>query len=158
MQEIVAPSRRSTRTTTRAPIIDNDYMDEDDDEEDDEDDEDDYGGPSARSKEKPKKKVVRGKASRPAYGNFRTIADLDFDPCSDEETAPLRAHREECEKCHKGQTNILLMKQSKKAKPKAKRRRDEDEEDVDEGEKITALGGWVRWSVFFLLFSQSSPN
>lgn len=94
------------------------------------------------------KKAVRNKASRPAYGHFRVVADLDYDSHSDEETAPLREHRNICEKCHRGPAHKLIQALLKKPKSKGKRRKtteDEFEESGDEEEKLAALGGWVRW-------------
>jgi chromodomain-helicase-DNA-binding protein 4 len=144
VEENIAPTRRSTRTAAKAkaPIIDDDYVDGDFDS-----DTDDYDGSSPKPKIKPKPKAVRGKASRPAYGHFRSVADIDFDSCSDEETVPLRAHRDDCEKCRRAPTNILLgeyMKKKSKQKSK-KKNKDEFEEEDDDREKLANLGGWVRW-------------
>ncbi|KAL4268111.1 AB hydrolase superfamily protein [Pleurotus pulmonarius] len=132
------PKRRSTRTRkTRgfdmANYEDSDAMDVD-------------SGSEAPRSSRLKKKPKRGKASRPAYGSFRSVEDLDYDPCSDEETAPLRKHRDFCEKCHRQPSHILLNSlKRKKTKGKRKRKDDDLEEDSgDEEEKLTQLGGWVR--------------
>lgn len=133
--------RRSTRTRkTRgfdtANYEDSDAMDVD-------------SGSEAPRSSRLKKKPKRGKASRPAYGSFRSVEDLDYDPCSDEETAPLRKHRDFCEKCHRQPAHILLNNlKRKKTKGKGKRKRKDDdleEDSGDEEEKLTHLGGWVRW-------------
>ncbi|KAF9502487.1 hypothetical protein BDN71DRAFT_1479184 [Pleurotus eryngii] len=131
------PKRRSTRTRkTRgfdtANYEDSDGMDVD-------------SGSEAPRSSRLKKPKLR-KASRPAYGSFRSVEDLDYDPCSDEETAPLRKHRDFCEKCHRQPAHILLNNlKRKKTKGKRKRKDDDlEEESGDEEEKLTHLGGWVR--------------
>lgn len=100
-----------------------------------------------RRKEGKKRKANRPKASRPAYGRFRAVADLDYD--SDEETAALREHRDICEKCHRGPAHQLINAFLKRPKNKGKRSKktseDEFEESVDEEERFNSLGGWVRW-------------
>lgn len=146
--EEIVPARRSSRSTKNAKAK---YTEADDyvgDENEDEESEDDVHKPRKSFKaQKPKsKKIVRGKASRPAYGNVRHVVDLDFDVLSDEETAPLRAHRAVCEKCHKGPAHNLIEAAGKK-KGRGRKKKDEDLDDFegDEIERLTALGGWVRW-------------
>ena len=129
--EVVA-TRRSTRSTRNAKS----YRDDDEYEDEELDGSDD--APSA-----PKKKRVRAKASRPAYGHFREVADLELDDQSDDETLPLRAHRGKCEKCHHHPSHILLKKLGRRRKS----RRSSDEEDEDERDHLETLGGWVRWYV-----------
>lgn len=116
---------------------------------DDEDDEDEDSGENV--KEKPiRKKAVRGRLSRPAYGNIRPVADLSDDD-SDDETAPLRAHVKRCEKCQKAPAHELLTKlytRGKKIKARKKSEQGDDfEDDENEEQKYLRLGGWVRWCV-----------
>lgn len=133
--EDIVPTRRSTRSTrnTRAYLDDDEYEDEEPNESDD-----------ARSVPK-KKKKARTKASRPAYGHFREVADLELDDQSDDETLPLRAHRGECEKCHHPPSHILLKKLDRRRKNKRSSNSDEDDEDEEERDNLESLGGWVRW-------------
>lgn len=128
----IVTTRRSTRTTRNTKSY------RDDDEYDDEEWNGSDDAPSA-----PKKKRARTKASRPAYGRFREVADLDLDDQSDDETLPLRAHRGECEKCRHPPSHILLKKLHKRRKNK--RSSDSDEEDDDEKDNLEGLGGWIRW-------------
>jgi len=96
----------------------------------------------------PKKKRARTKASRPAYGHFREVADLELDDQSDDETLPLRAHRDGCEKCHHPPSHILLKKLDRRRKRKGSSNSDEeDDEDEEERDNLESLGGWVRWWV-----------
>lgn len=137
--EMFAP-RRSTRSrrSARSNLAD-DLVDEG------ESDGDSYhGSPAPKSKEKARKRLKkkRSVAARPAYGHFRNIDDLDFDPYDDEATSSLRAHREICEKCHKRPAHEEL---SKVRKGRRKTKVDEDESDDDDDEHIRGLGGWVRW-------------
>jgi hypothetical protein len=112
------------------------------------DDSDDAYSSTASKVQKKKRNVVRGKASRPAYGRFRVVADLEYDEISDEETAPLRVHRGVCEKCHRKPAHELLeMERKKPTKKLKKKKEDEFADSGDEEEKVTALGGWVRWFV-----------
>ena len=83
----------------------------------------------------------RGKASRAAYGHFRSIADLDYDEL---ENGPLSAHRHTCERCQRKPTHLLLEQQRKRGKVKRKPR-DEFEEDSGDEDKLASLGGWVQW-------------
>ncbi|GLB35984.1 putative class II histone deacetylase complex subunits 2 and 3 [Lyophyllum shimeji] len=139
------PTRRSTRSRKGVTVnLDADAY-TDDIELSDEDSEA-YISTRARGKGKKAKKPVRRKASRPAYGHFRSIEELDYDALSDEESAPLRKHRDICEKCHQAPAHQLLQDLSKKGKAKRKRKTSEDEFEVsgDEKERYTALGGWVR--------------
>ncbi|KAH9942923.1 SNF2 family N-terminal domain-containing protein [Amylocystis lapponica] len=129
VEEVRAPVRRSTRAAKkeRDNLDDAAYADD------------------AEDVEAKKKKIVRGKASRAAYGHFRLVADLDYDDRDDEETAALRAHRSVCEKCHKKPTHELLN--APKGRKKGKKSKNADEDDDLEGtveERLLALGGWVR--------------
>lgn len=93
-----------------------------------------------------KKKRPHTKASRPAYGHVRDVADLELDDQSDDETLPLRAHRGECEKCHHPPSHILLKKLDRKRKNSRSSNSDEeDDEDEDEKDNLESLGGWIRW-------------
>jgi chromodomain-helicase-DNA-binding protein 4 len=150
-EEVAPPIRKSTRSKAKANTssIYEEYLNESDD------DLDGYGSPKVDSGLQ--RKVIRGKASRPAYGNFRVVADLDFDPCSDQETAPLRAHRDTCEKCGRSPTHVLLSERLGKPKSKGRQRKDDDEDDSDDVEKISALGGWVRWYVVTLFIFNALP-
>jgi chromodomain-helicase-DNA-binding protein 4 len=160
------PTRRSTRTTgvtnkityrdeslspaqTRANpkrhvsriTRDDEYTDEDEDEDSDQ-------VTSERVKPKPKR-APRGRLSRPAYGNIRTVADLSDDD-SDDEVAALRAHRKTCEKCQDPPAHELLTKfyaRGRKAKPRRKANEDDFEDNVNEEQRYLRLGGWVRWCV-----------
>ncbi|THH02604.1 hypothetical protein EW026_g282 [Hermanssonia centrifuga] len=136
--QLSKPPRRSTRAqrSTRTSRDGDEYSDDLDE------DSDDYVETSVKGKSKVvKSKVVRGKASRPAYGHFRVVADLDYD--SDEDSAALRAHRNVCEKCHRQPTHELLLALSK-SNGKKKRRKREDEFEVSSDEDVNSLGGWVR--------------
>lgn len=114
----------------------------------DSDDYDDIQHVSEEDQPKPKK-AVRGRLSRPAYGNIRLIADLSDDD-SDDETSSLRAHRKTCERCQKLPAHKLLAKyytQGRKSKPRKKTQDDDFEDDVNEEQRHLRLGGWVRWCV-----------
>jgi len=113
-------------------------------EEDEEDDFEDSIQPRDSSQTK-KKKVVRKRLSRPAYGNIRPIADLsDYE--SDDEDALLHAHRPACEKCQQLAAHDLLNKMYNRGQKKKRTRQlDEFEESDDEEARLQGLGGWVRW-------------
>ncbi|KAG5636366.1 hypothetical protein H0H81_008284 [Sphagnurus paluster] len=134
------PFRRSTRVgRTALARHDETYTD---------DLESDLDSGSYRSKEtrpKSKKTKKKSRGSRPAYGHFRPIAELDCDS-SDEESAVFRKHRDICEKCHKNPAHTLIQAIVKKGKAKSRRRKNsEDEFEVsDDEERFAALGGWVR--------------
>ncbi|EMD41939.1 hypothetical protein CERSUDRAFT_90530 [Gelatoporia subvermispora B] len=141
--EVPLPTRKSTRTKKLVRTNLDDYWATQEGSEDS----DGYSEPAtSRAKPKPtKRKIVRGKASRPAYGHFRPVADLQLDEEDDSDTAPLRAHRSNCEKCHRQPTYKLLTALAKKNKKGGrKRNKRSDEEESDDEEKLTALGGWVR--------------
>lgn len=93
-----------------------------------------------------RRKQRRPAMSRPAYGHFRDIDDLEFDPYGEESTEPLRAHRDACEKCHKGPAHELL-KAMRKSKRSRKKRSPDADADLEGGEeeRIQNMGGWVRW-------------
>ena len=122
--------RRSGRNKGAAIRYDEDY-------EEDELDESDYQ--SAGKSRKKAKKVFKKRGPKPAYGTVRSIEDLDN---SDDESAPLRAHRDFCEKCKEPPAHIL-MTQAKRKRGRKKAKEDEDEE--SDGERASKLGGWVRW-------------
>lgn len=132
--EVVA-TRRSTRSTRNTK----NYLDDDKS-----GDEEQSGSDNDLLKPK-KKKRIRTKASRPAYGHVRDVADLELDDQSDDETVPLRAHRCECEKCRRSPTHVLIKKLDRKRKNRRSRDSDEDNEDEDERDNLESLGGWVRW-------------
>jgi chromodomain-helicase-DNA-binding protein 4 len=146
--EVRRPARRSTRSRKGVKVhLDAEtYSDDLESEGEISDD----SGKLSKSKGKKLKKVVRPKAARPAYGYFRAVADLDYD-YSDDESMPIGEHRDICEKCHQGPAHKLLEAVTKKSKGKGKKKRqtpdDEFEESDDEEERLTALGGWVRWWV-----------
>ena len=123
------PTRRSTRA--RKTRLQNAY---DDDEYDSLSGVSEVSGPS-----KPvKKKIVRGKASRPAYGHFRLMVDLEMDE-KENGSDPLVSHRNLCEKCRTAHAH----EQSKRKKGRKRKTKDDDSE--DEETRIAKLGGWVRW-------------
>ncbi|CDO72994.1 hypothetical protein BN946_scf185007.g48 [Trametes cinnabarina] len=134
--EVSRPTRKSSRarTSKRTNLDDEDFEDflEDGSE----------VASTSNSKAGKKKKIVRGKASRPAYGHFRVVADLQYDEDDDDELAPLRAHRSICEKCHTPPAHEQLKKLAKKGKKR--RRFEDDDESEDEETRVNALGGWVR--------------
>jgi hypothetical protein len=86
---------------------------------------------------------------QPAYGIVREVEQI-YD--SDDETAPLRAHRDTCEKCGRAAAHVLLSGWTRKSK-KGKKKRSRSGSDADllessDGEAtFERLGGWVRWSV-----------
>ncbi|KAL5533979.1 hypothetical protein ACEPAG_439 [Sanghuangporus baumii] len=84
------------------------------------------------------KQPTKRKGPKPAYGRIRKVEDL-YD--SDPDTAPLRGHREECEKCHRAPSHILLKRLSKRTK---RRKKHDDDLSEDEEELANRLGGWVR--------------
>ncbi|KAI0756774.1 SNF2 family N-terminal domain-containing protein [Daedaleopsis nitida] len=129
IQDITLPTRKSTRARklVRSNLDDGDF--EDVSPADDSD---------ADMKVVKKKKVVRKKASRPAYGNFREVDDLLVDDEENEDIAALVAHRAICEKCHTAPTHEQ-MKRKKGRKRKAK-----DDDSEDEESRLANLGGWVR--------------
>jgi len=127
-------ARRSTRSTRNKKS----YRDDDEYEDDEPNGSDD--APSA-----PKKKRACPKASRPAYGHFREVANLELDDQSDDETLPLRAHRGECEKCRHPPSHILLKRLDRRRRNKRSSDSNEEDEDEDERDNLEGLGGWIRW-------------
>ncbi|KAG5353236.1 hypothetical protein C0989_009199 [Termitomyces sp. Mn162] len=142
----IIPTRRSSRNTKRNRKELKD-LDSDDSDADliSYSDADAYAPRTPHTKAKPKK-LMGKRESRPAYGHFRSIADLDYDSHSDEETAPMRKHRNICEKCHQPPAHKLLKALSRRGKGRSKKKKtqDEFEESGDEEEKLAGLGGWVR--------------
>lgn len=109
---------------------------------DDEEDYDDYHETTSKGKKKaPRKRKI----PRPAYGVIRNISQLNYD--SDDNTAPLYAHRRSCDSCKLPIVQPLLDKLRKKPKKGKRKRRSEsdDEFEEDEEERLIRLGGWVRW-------------
>ena len=97
---------------------------------------------------------------QPAHGIVREVEQM-YD--SDEGTAPLRAHRDTCEKCGRAAAHILLSgwtRTSRKGKKKQSRSGpDADLLESSDGEATFAgLGGWVRWLVYFNLYFKSVTN
>ncbi|EPQ60503.1 hypothetical protein GLOTRDRAFT_68181 [Gloeophyllum trabeum ATCC 11539] len=138
----VAPARRSTRArkSARGNLADEAYLDDELDLLADSDDESTRQRPA-----KKKAKQRRRKATRPAYGHLRSVDELEYDPYSDDETAPLRQHRNICEKCHRKPTHILLIEAKKGKRGRLRKNKNSDEEeDDDDIARVTALGGWVR--------------
>jgi chromodomain-helicase-DNA-binding protein 4 len=86
---------------------------------------------------------------QPAYGIVREVEQM-YD--SDDETAPLRTHRDTCEKCGRAPAHVLLSGWTRKSK-KGKKRWSRSNTDADllqssDGEAtFERLGGWVRWLV-----------
>ncbi|OBZ79352.1 Chromatin remodeling factor mit1 [Grifola frondosa] len=123
--EVSQPTRKSgrVRQSARQNLDDANYEDDTFAEESD-----GYMEASLKSKLIKKKKIVRGKASRPA----------------DEETAVLRAHRHICEKCHRPPAHVLLSKPKKgRKKKRGKSNEDDFEDDSDDETRFQALGGWL---------------
>ncbi|KAG7450689.1 uncharacterized protein BT62DRAFT_985010 [Guyanagaster necrorhizus] len=141
-----APRRRSTRNRKPMKIDIDEYSGASSDG----GDSDDYAtSRKAKAKNSTKKKKSRhGSASRPTYGFFRPVADINYDPFSDDESSALRAHRSVCEKCHRGPTHVLQAAAQKKKKGKGRRKKTSDDElepdSTDEVERLGELGGWVR--------------
>ena len=150
------PARRSARVKKGVKV--NLYTETHTDDEPSDAGSDDYRVRQPRSKRGKPKNSVRGKASRPAYGHIRDVTELDYDFSSSDEDAPLRSHRRICERCQKGPAHQLLSDFSKKGKSKAKRRKktpvDEFDEFEDEGERLAALGGWVRWYAATIVYAR----
>ncbi|KAI6008336.1 SNF2 family DNA-dependent ATPase [Pisolithus orientalis] len=136
----MVPTRPSTRARKAARLNLNDDFDNETMSTDDEEGSDRRFAKLDATK-KPKKR--RPVPSHPAYGHFRDINDLDFDPYDDEDTASLRAHREVCEKCHEGPAHELLRAAMKPKRGRHRRNSDADLEENEE-EQIRHLGGWVR--------------
>ena len=136
-EDEVVVTRRSTRSTrnTRSYRDDDEYEDEE------------PGGSDDGLSAPKKKKRARTKASRPAYGHFREVADLELDDQSDDEALPLRAHRGKCEKCHHPPSHILLKKLDRRHKKKRSSNSSEEGDEEDERDSLESLGGWVRWYV-----------
>jgi len=135
------PNRRSKRSAKGHKV---NYGDDDEEEETQDSDYQDSFGIKDPKKTKTKKRY--NAAARPAYGHFRSMDDIDYDP--DEETRALRAHRQFCEKCHKAPATRLLQLALKKAKKGKKKKRTEDddlEESEDEESSAIEKGGWVQW-------------
>jgi chromodomain-helicase-DNA-binding protein 4 len=85
---------------------------------------------------KAKKRIRRGPVFRPAYGIFRSAADLEFD-AYEEDTELLPVHQDICEKCHKARVRMQLEK-SKKARRKACK--EDESESEDDKDLIRSLG------------------
>jgi hypothetical protein len=140
----VIPARRSARERKSAKInLAEDYVDETGDSESNGESFMETSKRAGKSKAAAKtRKLKRGPVSRPAYGIFRSVADLEFD-AYEEDTELLRAHRDICEKCHKAPAHVQL----EKPKKGRKKIRKEDDYGFEENEDdlIQALGGWVRW-------------
>ncbi|GBE77743.1 hypothetical protein SCP_0106250 [Sparassis crispa] len=144
-EEVTPPPKRRTGRATktrRANLNDEEYADESESE--NKADSDASSDRPLKSMVVKKKRIVRGKASRPAYGRFRVIVELDYDDYDDPETVALRAHRDICEKCHRKPAHELLTAAAKRGKGRRKKKNEDEEEDENETEKLTALGGWVR--------------
>lgn len=121
--------RRSSRTKGRK----NYAMFDDSDFDDSESSESEEDAAPTRKKSRPQKR----KGPKPEYGLIRTIEDG-----YNGDSAPLR-HRDECEKCQKAPSHILLRQPPRKKRKK--RNENEDGFSEDEEEEATRLGGWVRW-------------
>jgi chromodomain-helicase-DNA-binding protein 4 len=149
------PTRRSDRSrkSIRSNLAD-DFVDEEDSDGDTYHDSPQRKSMAQKAAQKSKKK--RSATARPAYGHFRDINDLDFDPYDEEATEALRAHRDICEKCHKYAAHELLKiaRKQKKGRRKSRNNDDDDEHEEDDEERLQGLGGWVRWfelpEIYFL--------
>jgi len=112
---------------------------------------------------KTQKRLKRGPVSRPAYGIFRSVADLEYDAYEEEDTELLRAHRDICEKCHKAPAHVQLEMPKKKGRKKS-RKEDDDVSEGNEDDLIQSLGGWVRWydqaysTLTRILISKTQPE
>ena len=119
---------------------------------DDDSSEEDYDetGVSDGEPKPKKKKINRGRLSRPAYGNIRQVADLSSSD-SDDETAALHVHRDTCEKCQEPAAHRLLKKYYNRGRKtgRKKAKADDDFEENDEEQRLLSMGGWVRWCVHF---------
>ncbi|KAF8846211.1 hypothetical protein BDN67DRAFT_918420 [Paxillus ammoniavirescens] len=138
------PTRRSGRSRkgVRSNLAD-DFVDEEEFDSDTYHDSPQRKSMARKAAQKPKEK--RSATARPAYGHFRDINDLDFDPYDEEATEALRAHRDICEKCHKYAAHELLKTARKQKKGRRKSRNDDDDEhEEDDEERLQGLGGWVR--------------
>ncbi|KAG2075089.1 hypothetical protein BDR04DRAFT_1133497 [Suillus decipiens] len=140
----VIPARRSARKRKSARTnLAEDYV-EVEDASDSESDGESYVETSKRAAmskavAKAQNRLKQRPVSRPAYGIFRSVADLEFDAYEEEDTELLRAHRDICEKCHKAPAHVQLQKQKKSRKKKDDHGFEESEDDL-----IQSLGGWVR--------------
>ena len=148
VREVSAAPRRSTRVKRGAKpsLNEADFVADSEEGLNDEfgDSSEEYGG-SRRPKRIVKKKPVKKRGSRAAYGRFRPIADMEVDEQVDDESAVLGIHRRTCEKCHRPPTHQALV-EARKKKPGRRRKKGSDEESSeDEIQKLEALGGWVRW-------------
>ncbi|KAG6890732.1 hypothetical protein C0992_013115 [Termitomyces sp. T32_za158] len=143
----IIPTRRSARDSRRnqKKLKDLDSDADTDGSELSYGDEDAYPSQGYSTKMK-SKKPIRKRESRPAYGHFRSVADLDYDSHSDEEIAVMWKHRDICEKCHQPPAHKLLQALSKRGRRRSKKQTSEDEfeESGNEEERLANLGGWVR--------------
>jgi hypothetical protein len=142
----VIPARRSARERKNARTnLAEDYVEDADDSESDGESYIETSKRAGKSKAaaKTQKRLKRGPVSRPAYGIFRSVADLEFDAYEEADTELLRSHRDICEKCHKAPAHVQL----EKPKKGRKKIRKEDDYGFEENEDdlIQSLGGWVRW-------------
>jgi chromodomain-helicase-DNA-binding protein 4 len=136
----VLPLRRSMRSKNVRPnLADSSAYEDAEIDEEDGSETDSY---SIARKPKIVKKKPAPKISRPAYGFFRPVSNLDYD--EDPKTAVLRAHRDVCDKCHQKPTHILLANFKRGGK---RRKRASSDSDGDEESKLIKKGGWVRWYV-----------
>ncbi|KAH7881752.1 SNF2 family N-terminal domain-containing protein [Phlebopus sp. FC_14] len=144
----IAPVRRSgrSRKSARSNLAEA-YIDHSDDTKHSDE------GSAPSYPRKPRTLGVRKKAhsagARPAYGHFRDISDLDFDPYDEEDTEPLQAHRDICERCHKLPAHELLEaakmpRKGRRRSRKSEETADEPEGEEEEEERIQNLGGWVQ--------------
>ncbi|KAG1846831.1 SNF2 family N-terminal domain-containing protein [Suillus subluteus] len=141
----VIPARRSARERKSARTnLAEDYVEDAGDSESDGESymETSKKAGKSRAVAKTQKRLKRGPVSRPAYGIFRSAADLEFDAYEEEETELLRSHRDICEKCHKAPAHVQLEKPKKGRK---KIRKDDDYgSEENEDDLIQSFGGWVR--------------
>ena len=138
------PTRRSSRATKKRSYATGGDTDLEEEQESSEHDDD--------GSRREHKKVVKRRGPKPAYGRIRRIEE-NYD--SDPETTPLRAHRNECEKCHRAPAHILLRRLKK---GKGRRKRVDDDLSEDEESFYYRLGGWVRWYENLACPSLSFPN
>lgn len=132
--------RRSGRTGTRKNYkmdVDYEFRDESEDDAIEIDSDASFEGKGKRST-KPRKR----RAPKPAYGRIRDMDDLD------DFESPLVKHRDECEKCNRPAASLLLQKLKSQSGRKKKKKDDDFSENDDDF--FNNLGGWVRWSVWFL--------
>lgn len=132
--------RRSGRNVSRKDYrMDVDFEVNDESDDDDEILELESGSDESQARgSKARPKARHRRAPKPAYGRIRSMEDLED---SDSETEPLKRHRNECEKCHRAASLVLV----KKLKSRRKKKKTDGDFSENDEEFYNNLGGWVRW-------------